>query len=258
LNRARQEALLPWLVGAAFLACWELGCIGFGVPEIVLPRPSQIAAVLTDNFSTLLSNGVHTLLTTSVGFGIAILFGGLLGVLVGSSRLIYKGIYPFLVGFNSVPKVALVPVLVVWFGIGAVPAVLTAFMLSFFPIAVNVATGFVTLEPELEDVLRALGATRTDIVLKVALPRSLPYFFASLKIAITLAFVGAVISETLASNEGIGTLIVQASANLRIPLVFAALVVIGAMSIAMYACLAMIERRMTGWAVRGAEFGIGG
>ena len=128
----------------------------------------------------------------------------------------------------------------------------------FFPIAVNVAAGLATVEPELEDVLRSLGATRVDIILKVGLPRSLPYFFASLKIAITLAFVGAVIAETMASNEGIGTLIVQASSNLRIPLVFAALTVIAVMSIVMYVGFAVIERRTTGWATRSTDFGIGG
>jgi NitT/TauT family transport system permease protein len=169
-----------------------------------------------------------------------------------------NSLYPLLVGFNAVPKVAIVPVLVVWFGIGTVPAVLTAFLLSFFPIAVNVATGLATVEPELEDVLRSLGATQADIVLKVGLPRSLPYFFASLKIFITLAFVGAVIAETMASNEGIGMLIVQASSNLRIPLVFAALAVIAAMSVAMYAVFAVIEGRMTGWATRRVDVGIGG
>lgn len=135
---------------------------------------------------------------------------------------------------------------------------LTAFLLSFFPVAVNIATGLATVEPELEDVLRGLGASRIDILRKVGLPRSLPYFFASLKISITLAFVGAVISETMASNEGIGTLIVQASSNLRIPLVFAALTVIAAMSIIMYVGFAIIEQRTTGWATRGVDFGIGG
>ena len=116
----------------------------------------------------------------------------------------YKACYPLLVGFNSIPKVAFVPVLVVWFGIGTVPAILTAFLISFFPVVVNVATGLATLEPELEDVLRSLGARRLDILFKVGLPRALPYFFASLKVAITLAFVGSVISETVASNLGIG------------------------------------------------------
>ena len=113
------------------------------------------------------------------GFGLSIIFGVLLGVAVGSSKLVYRGFYPILVGFNSIPKVAIVPVLVVWFGIGAVPAVLTAFLMSFFPIAVNVATGLATVEPELEDVLRSLGAKRRDFILKIGLPRAMPYFFAS-------------------------------------------------------------------------------
>jgi NitT/TauT family transport system permease protein len=258
MNHARREALLPWLVGIVLLVLWEVGCRAFKVPNFVLPRPSEIAIALAGNFGTLLFHAAHTLWTTAIGFALAIVVGGLLGVFVGASRLVYKAIYPLLIGFNAIPKVAIVPVLVVWFGIGAVPAVLTAFLLSFFPIAVNVATGLATVEPELEDVLRSLGATRTDIVLKVGLPRSLPYFFASLKISITLAFVGAVIAETMASNEGIGMLIVQASSNLRIPLVFAALTVIAAMSIAMYAAFAVIEGRMTGWATRSVDFGIGG
>jgi NitT/TauT family transport system permease protein len=258
MSRAAKEALLPWVIAIGLLVIWEAGCRAFHVPEFVLPRPSMVAVELVKNFRILLVNAAHTMMTTSIGFALAIIVGVLLGVLVGSSRLLYKGLYPLLVGFNSIPKVAIVPVLVVWFGIGAVPAVLTAFLLSFFPIAVNVATGLATVEPELEDVLRSLGATRADIVLKVGLPRSLPYFFASLKIAITLAFVGAVIAETMASNEGIGTLIVQASSNLRIPLVFAALTVIAVMSIVMYAGFAIIERRTTGWATRSTDFGIGG
>jgi NitT/TauT family transport system permease protein len=181
----------------------------------------------------------------------------LLGVAVGSSVLVYNGLYPVLIGFNSIPKVAIVPVLVVWFGIGAVPAIITAFLISFFPIAVNVATGLATLEPELEDVLRSLGAKKRDILIKVGLPRSAPYFFASLKVAITLAFVGSVISETVASNEGIGYLMLQASSRFQIPLVFAGLIVIAVMGVVMYAMFALIERRFTGWATRKIEYATG-
>ena len=143
------------------------------------------------------------------------------------------------------------PILVVWFGIGATPAILTAFLICFFPIVVNVATGLATLEPELEDVLRSLGATRKDVLFKVGLPRSLPYFFASLKVAITLAFVGTVVSETVASNDGIGYLMMSAGSSMRMPLVFAGLIVIGAMAMVMYGVFAGVERRMTGWAHRG-------
>ena len=116
---------------------------------------------------------------------------------------------------------------------------------------VNIATGLATLEPELEDVLRVLGARRMDILLKVGLPRSMPYFFASLKVAITLAFVGSTVSEMNASNQGIGYLLVSAGSAMKMPLAFAGLVVIGAMAMAMYELFAIIEKRTTGWAHRG-------
>jgi NitT/TauT family transport system permease protein len=248
----------PYITVLAMLMVWQLVCVVFQVPSFVLPPPTQVATTLVQNFSAIWFHAEHTLITTVLGFALAVIVGLLLGIVVGASRLAYQGLYPVLVGFNSVPKVALVPLLVVWFGIGTVPAVLTAFMLSFFPVAVNVATGLATLEPELADVLRALGATQLDIIRKVGLPRSLPYFFASLKIAITLAFVGSVISETLASDRGIGTLVEQASANFRVPLVFAGLVVVAVMGIVMYALFAYIERRTTKWAVRTVDFGIGG
>jgi len=249
---------MPYLAVFAMLLLWELTCVIFTIPSFVLPRPSVVAVSLYQNFDIIWFHAERTLLTTLLGFGLAVIVGLVLGVLVGSSQLVYQGLYPVLIGFNSVPKVALVPLMVVWFGIGTIPAVLTAFMLSFFPIAVNIATGIATVEPELQDVLRSLGASRLDIVYRVGLPRSMPYFFASLKIAITLAFVGSVISETLASDRGIGTLVEQASANFKIPLVFAGLVVVATLGIVMYAIFAFLEKRMTRCATRTVEFGIGG
>ncbi len=130
----------------------------------------------------------------------------MLGFLIGSSRLAYTALYPLMVAFNAMPKAAVVPILVVWFGIGLGPGILTAFLISFFPITVNIATGLATLEPELEDVLRVLGAKRWDVLTKVGLPRSMPYFYGSLKIAITLAFVGTVLAEMTAGDSGIGYL----------------------------------------------------
>jgi NitT/TauT family transport system permease protein len=174
-----------------------------------------------------------------------------LGIIVGSSRLAYSAFYPLLVGFNSVPKAALVPIFVIWFGTGTVPAVITAFMLSFFPIVANIATAFATIEPELLEVMRSLGASQRDMTIKIGIPRSLPYFFASLKIAVTLAFVGSVIAEIVAGNHGIGNVMLIASSNFNVSLVFAALLVVGIMGIGMYAIFDIFERRMTGWSVRG-------
>ncbi|TVQ57182.1 MAG: ABC transporter permease, partial [Rhodobacteraceae bacterium] len=174
-----------------------------------------------------------------------------------SSTLVYNGFYPVLIGFNSIPKVAVVPILVIWFGIGTMPAIITAFLISFFPILVNVATGIATVEPELRDVMRALGAKNRDIILKVGLPRAMPYFFASLKIAITVAFVGSIIAETVASNKGIGHLMMVASSRFEVPLVFAGLLVTAIMGVLMYAVATLVERRMTGWATRGMAGGAG-
>ena len=241
----------PWLFLAGGLLIWEVGVRAFNVSSFILPTPTESVKALIEFFGPISAHAWQTFWTTMVGFGIGVVVGLLLGFLVGSSVFMYKGLYPLLVGFNSIPKAAFVPILVVWFGIGTVPAILTAFLICFFPIVVNVATGLATLEPELEDVLRALGASRKDILLKVGLPRSLPYFFASLKVAITLAFVGAVVSEITASNEGIGYLMMSAGSSMRMPLVFAGLIVISVMAMAMYEFFALLERRFTGWATRG-------
>ncbi|MBC7995158.1 MAG: ABC transporter permease, partial [Rhizobacter sp.] len=176
-----------------------------------------------------------------------------LGMAIGSSPFLYSAAYPLMTAFNALPKAAFVPILVVWFGIGVGPAVLTAFLISFFPITVNIATGLATLEPELEDVLRVLGAKRWDVLIKVGLPRSMPYFYGSLKVAITLAFVGTTVSEMTAANEGIGYLLISAGSSMQMGLAFAGLVVVGAMAMAMYELFALIEKRTTGWAHRGSN-----
>lgn len=242
--------LAPWLVILALGILWEAVVVGFQVPEFLFPSLSAVWRSTLTHWDPIMMHATQTFLTTLAGFGIAVVVGLMLGAAVGSSPVIYKALYPLLVGFNSIPKVAFVPVLVVWFGIGTIPAILTAFLISFFPVVVNVATGLATLEPELEDVLRSLGASRLDILKKVGLPRAMPYFFASLKVAITLAFVGSVISETVASNLGIGYLMMAASSSMDMALVFAGLIVIGIMGVVMYELFAFAERRLTGWAHR--------
>lgn len=255
-SRRTLERALPWLVVIGLFLIWEASVRYFGIARFVLPAPSVIFEAMVRWQVPILQNAWQTLFTTILGFGIAIVFGLIAGVLIGSSTLVYKGLYPVLIGFNSIPKVAVVPILVIWFGIGTVPAVITAFLISFFPILVNVATGIATVEPELRDVLRALGARPRDMILKVGLPRSMPYFFASLKVAITLAFVGSIISETVASNRGIGHLMMVASSRFDVPLVFAGLLVTAVMGVLMYLVAAFAERRMIGWATRGMDSGL--
>jgi NitT/TauT family transport system permease protein len=243
----------PFLYTAAMLAIWEITVRLFAVPIYILPAPTVIAEAIWQYWPAIWKNSLVTLWTTLAGFGLAVVGGLALGLLVGWSRTIYAGLYPLMIGFNSIPKVAVVPILVIWFGIGTVPAILTAFLIAFFPVVVNVATGLATIEPETEDVLRALGASKMDVMLKVGIPRAMPYFFGSLKVAITLAFVGSVISETIAANAGLGHMMLAAQSQFNVPLVFAGLVALAIEGIAMYALMAWIEKRTTGWAHRGSQ-----
>ncbi len=247
------ERWSPLMLAAVLLLIWQAGVTLFKVPEFIFPSPWQIGVSFAEFSGPILEAAWKTFWVTMLGFALAIVVGVLLGFLVGSSRVVYSALFPLLVAFNAVPKAAVVPILVVWFGIGLGPGILTAFLISFFPITVNIATGLATLEPELEDVLRVLGAKRWDVLVKVGLPRSMPYFYGSLKIAITLAFVGTVLAEMTAGDSGIGYLMQSAGSQQRLPLAFAGLVTIGVMAMAMYELFSWVEMRTTAWAHRGSQ-----
>ena len=248
---------LPWLVVVGLFLVWEGAVRLFDIAQFILPAPSAFLEALWIFRSEIAVHSAQTFMTTVAGFGIAMVAGMALGVAIGSSAWVYRSVYSLLIGFNTIPKVALVPILVMWFGIGSVPAIITAFLISFFPIVVNVATGIATVEPELQDVLRALGAKKRDILWWIGIPRSLPYYFASLKIAITFAFVGSIVSENDAANNGIGHLMTVASARFEVPLAFAALFVIAIMGVLMYVLTAMVEKRLTSWSMRGTHLAAG-
>jgi NitT/TauT family transport system permease protein len=250
-----KDYALPWGLVLLLLAIWQIAVVAFKVPVFVLPSPTAIAESLWKWRVPIIDNAWHTLYATVLGFAIAIVVGLAMGVAIGSSALIYRAVYPVLIAFNSIPKIVVAPILIIWFGIGTVPAVITAFLISFFPIVVNVAAGIATVEPELKDVMRALGASRRDIVWNVSLPRAMPYFFASLKVGITTAFVGSIVSEFVGANKGIGHLMTVASSRFDTPLVFAGAISTAIMGVLMYTIAANIERRTTGWATRGFDTG---
>jgi len=239
-----------------FFLLWEVLCILLNVSDLVLPRPSEILFTMYDRFPVLWPHILQTLSSTLIGFALGVTIGVTLGVIVGTSKVAYAVAYPLLVGFSSIPKVAVVPIFVLWFGSGTTPAILTAMVICVFPIVVNIATGLATTEPELEDVLKTMGASKTEILWNVGLPRAMPYFFASLKVAITLSFVGAVLSETVASNMGIGFVMMTASSNFQVSLVFSGLILLALMGVALYAIFSLLERRVTGWATRGNDIAI--
>ena len=240
------ERWSPWVLLVATILIWQGLCSALHVSEFIFPSPWRIAEQTVEYRDVIAAHAWRTYWVTMVGFGIAIVVGTLLGFVIGSSRLAYAAVYPLMTAFNALPKAAFVPILVVWFG-------MTAFLISFFPIMVNIATGLATLEPELEDVLRVLGAKRWDVLVKVGLPRSMPYFYGSLKVAITLAFVGTTVSEMTAANEGIGYLLISAGSAMQMGLAFSGLVVVGAMAMVMYELFSYIEKHTTGWAHRGSQ-----
>lgn len=251
----RKIASAALIVG--FFVLWEVLCLAFHVSDVVLPRPSQIISTLIVRFPAMWPHIFQTVYTTLTGFVLGVTIGVVIGVFIGWSKLAYDVAYPMLVGFSSIPKVAVVPIFVLYFGAGTVPAVLTALVMCIFPVVVNVATGLATTEPELEDVMKTLRASRFDILWNVGLPRAMPYFFASLKVAVTLSFVGSVIAETVASNRGIGNLMMIASSSFDVPLVYAGLFVLAALGITLYAIFSLVEARVTGWAHRKTEFAMG-
>ncbi len=253
MNKKVVETWAPWILLVLILLTWQILCSALEVSEFIFPSPWRIWTQFLEFKGIIAAHAWRTYWVTMTGFGLAIVVGVLLGFVIGSSRLAYAAVYPLMTGFNALPKAAFVPILVVWFGIGVGPAILTAFLISFFPIMVNIATGLATLEPELEDVLRVLGAKRWDVLVKVGLPRSMPYFYGSLKVSITLAFVGTTVSEMTAANEGIGYLLISAGSAMQMGLAFAGLVVVGVMAMVMYELFSVIERHTTAWAHRGSH-----
>lgn len=247
LTSEHSSYLLPLITTVLLFVVWEMGIRLFSVPEFILPAPSAILAEIPQWGSTVAKNAWVTLTTTLIGFLIALVTGVLLGFIIGYSKLANLTLYPLLIGFNTIPKVALVPLMSIWFGIGAVPAVITAFLLAFFPIVVNVAIGLATVEPEMRDVLSSLGASQFEIFQKVGFPHTMPYLFASLKVAISQAFIGSVIAETVASNGGIGYVILSASSNFNVPLAFLALLALAVMGIILYSIFMVLEKRFVHW-----------
>ena len=247
LHSKHSSYLLPVITTVLLLVGWELAVRLFSVPKFILPAPTVILAEIPQWGSVVAKNAWITLTTTVLGFLIALVSGVLLGFVIGYSRLANLTIYPLLIGFNTIPKVALVPLMSLWFGIGAIPAVLTAFLLAFFPIAVNVAIGLATVETEMQDVLVSLGASRFEVFQKVGLPHTMPYLFASLKVAISQAFIGSVIAETVASNGGIGYVILSASSSFNVPLAFLSLLSLAVMGVILYSIFVVLEKRFVHW-----------
>jgi NitT/TauT family transport system permease protein len=232
---------------------WEAVVRVFGIPKFILPPPSAVFAVLVDKAALLAHHTAITLSGTLASLLIGALVGLLVGLVIGYSPTVSRLLFPLLGGFHALPMSAFIPIFTVWFGLGAIPKVLAGVLIAFFPVAVNVVTGLRTIEPELWEMMRALRASKVQVFVKVGVPRAVPYFFASLKVAAAGAFIGNVVGEMLASGDGLGYVLLLATGTLEMPLAFAALTILLVLGIVMFLAFDAIERRVAPWAYRGEE-----
>ena len=245
---------VPVAALAVFVLFWELLVWANGWPDYVMASPSDLPQAYARFWELFLLGGWQTLWRTVAGLMIAVVVGLLLGMIMGFSRIMRDALYPLLVGFNAIPKATLVPVLALLFiGQHNFNTVMMAFLISFFPIAVSVGIGLSTLEPEYRDILRSLGASRTQIFLKIALPKTLPEFFGALKVSVTLAFIGTNLVEIVSPHgRGLGALFLSGQTNSNYPLMFAVLIALAVLGILLYYAVVWLERIFAGWAEREA------
>lgn len=237
----------PLVLIVAIFFLWDLVIRIFRIPPYLIPAPWDVAKMLVAEWPRLWREGLFTGYATLGGFGLSILFGIPIAMLIAYSRLVESYVYPLLVFSQSVPKIAIAPLFVVWFGFGIFPKVISAFLLGFFPIVVATVMGFKSMEPEMIDLARSMRASRLQMFLKFSLPQALPSIFSGLKVSATLAVVGAVVGEFVGSNSGIGYVLQIANGNFDLPLMFAALFVLSMMGVILFAIVDLVEKMMIPW-----------
>jgi NitT/TauT family transport system permease protein len=239
--------LRPLLLVIILLVLWDLIIRVFKIPPYLIPKPLEVVDQLIKEWPMLLKETAPTTLATLGGFVLSLLIGIPVAVLIAYSRLVEGFVYPLLVFSQSIPKIAIAPLFVVWFGFGIVPKVISAFMLGFFPVVVSTVMGFKSLEREMIDLAFSMGSSRWQMFYKINLPHALPAIFSGMKISITLAVVGAVVGEFVGANSGIGYVLQKANGSFDLPLMFAALVVLSSVGVLLFALLELLERFTIPW-----------
>ncbi len=247
MNERWVRLLAPAALLLLLLAIWELAVRSLGVQPFILPAPSQVILTFVDNFTLLVGHGAVTLLEIVLGLLIGSIGGITLAILVFYSPLLDKALYPLIIGSQMIPVFAIAPLLIVWMGYGLWPKVTVAALISFFPLVVNVSDGLREPAAEAIDLFRSLGATRSQIFRKLRWPACLPTLFSGLKVSATLAVVGATIGEWVGSHQGLGFLMLQSNARLRMSLVFASILMLAILGLLLFGLLRIIEQRVVHW-----------
>jgi putative hydroxymethylpyrimidine transport system permease protein len=245
--------LAPVAIVLALLGAWELAAQwdvladALSVEPFLIPAPSDIAQALWEDRELLAENAWVTLKEVVLGFALAVAAGVGFAVALHLSPALRRAFYPLLVASQTIPIIVIAPILVVWFGFGIGPKLAIIALICFFPITVNTLDGLRSVDPELRKLMRTLDAGRHQTLLRVEAPAALPYFFSGAKIAVTIAVIAALFGEWAGADSGLGVLIRQDSAQLETARVFAAMLVLSAIAIMLFAILALAERRVVTW-----------
>ena len=233
---------------AAGLAVWEVAIRALRVPDYLLPAPSAIAADFPADGRLLLDNSLVTLREMGLGFALAVAAGLALAIVLHLSGTLRRALYPILIGSQTIPIVVLAPILVILLGFDLAPKLAIVALICFFPIVVNTVDGLRSVDPELVRMMRTLDGSRWAILKRVELPWALPLAFSGMRVAATYAAIGAVFGEWAGSSAGLGYLILQATPNLDTPRIFAAIVILTLLSLALFLLIRMLERLLVPWA----------
>ncbi|MBO4221761.1 ABC transporter permease [Bradyrhizobium neotropicale] len=247
LMKAARRGVVPLLGAAIFFLVWEVGVRAFGVRSILLPAPSLIVEELAASPGWFAVQTAYTLGVTLAGFAVAVIFGVLFAVAIVEWKILDRLLFPLFVALNSVPKVALAPLFLIWFGTGAEPKIAIAFLIAVFAVVIDTALGLQSVSPDTIDLAKTLRGSRLKVLLRIKLYCALPHLFAGLKVAMSLALVGAIVGEFVSSQRGLGYVILTAQGTFDTPRVFAAIVVLAVLGVALIAVIEAIERVALPW-----------
>lgn len=248
MRTPRNIALTVVLFGA-FLCLWEAVVIGFSIPDFILPAPTRVLVSLHDGLAqgTYLRHLSITLIEALTGFAIGSLIGFGLGVVIALSKTAEFFVYPYVVMFQSIPKVALAPLVVIWFGLGMTSKIVMAVMVSFFPIMINTISGLKSVDEERLNLMAALTATRMQTLLMLRLPASLPYILAGVEIALTFALLGTIVAEFLGATAGLGMLLTSMNFSMDVAGEFSILLILSFVGLGLSSIVAWVRRKLLFW-----------
>ena len=253
-----QSSVVPIVGILIFLVIWELLVGWLDIKSYLLPKPTEILLTMIDKYNLLWKHSLVTFYEMMLGYFLAIIIAVPLAIMVTVSPSFDRFIMPIILFFQTVPKIAIAPLFLVWFGVGTLPKVLVAFLISFFPILIDTSVGLKSMSSEMNDLARSMGASKSQIFTQFRLPTSLPYLFSGLKVAATLAVVGAVVGEFVGADKGLGYLLLVTNSNLQTDLMFGVIVALTMQGLILFYAIQILEKLLIPWHVSvraGQEFG---